>query len=260
MLLLRLLSKTKEEEIEEMPCRDFSSDDIVAICCDIARRDNIRVKEIPEKTKSRFKRSTSSSSEAAQKQGKSSIARRISLMNGIPSVFPGKSNQQKEADRRLSVDSSLSSMRDRQTVDSNDNIPGLRGRDIVAMAILVDQNGVPMKTYTEAEQIPCDEVDAADKIFLARVPVQNGNQSSDDKSNTSEDERNNIPLADILEDIDLKQRQKLMKKLDRILIRLHTTDLNTALSFLKVERYADVRKEIKTEILAFAGKELKLSL
>lgn len=238
-----------------MPCKDFTTEEIIEICCDIARRDNIRLQQLPGKTKNPFRRSASTV-QTSPKPPRSAIARRLSLVNGIPAAANEKSDLKDK--RRLSVDSSLQSMKVQQRADKSLNVPGLRGRDIVAMAILVNSDGVPMRTYTEHQNIPSEEVDAADKIFIARVPVQNDSQSSDADNNNIDKKGSHKLLAESLHDIDLKQTQKLTKRVDKILIRLHTTDLNTALSFLKVERYADVRNEIKTEMLAFASKELKL--
>ena len=242
-------------DIKRMPCRDFTCDDIVTICCDIIRRDNIRVKQpqLPAKKKSIFSRSSSSTSDV------SALARRLSVANGIPSVYEGVSGEPKE-NRKLSVDSSVQRMKmlnnknSKSLLDPNQNVPGLHGRDIVTMAILVNDNGAPIRAYTEADAIPSEEVDAADRIFLARVPsVKNDNSNI-----INEHGEETVLLSEILSNMDQKQNTKLLKRLDKILMRLHTTDLNTALSFLKVERYADVRKELKEEILTFACKDLKL--
>merc|ERR1712226_1490172 len=68
-------------------------------------------------------------------------------------------------------------------------------------------------------------------------------------------------LADILsEDIEVEKANKLKKRMERVLIKLYTTDLETALSFLKVERYAKVHRDILRELLIFVEKDMKMSV
>ena len=238
-----------------MPCRDFTADDIIAICCDIAKRDGIVVQQARKKS-GFFRRSSSSTSTTSDS---SALGRRLSYQNGIPcadNTGNGKNVQQ----RKYSMDQS--SRKPRNPFEPN--VAGLKGRDVVAMAILMNEDGNPIRTYTETQKIPSEEVDAANHILLSRVPVSaaSANQtvpSEYNNNNNNDNKGNGKPLADILDDLDAKQAAKLLKRLERILIKLHTTDLNTALCFLKIERYSDVRLEAKEEMLSFAVKELKLT-
>ena len=97
---------------------------------------------------------------------------------------------------------------------------------------------------------------------MSHVPVATAQSSEflspNHNNNKNNDERS--PLADLLNDMSDKQSIKLMRRMERVLIKLHTTDVNTALSFLKVDRYKDVRSEAKNELLTFAVKELKVNL
>ena len=242
-----------------MPCKDFTTDDIVSICSEIARSDNIVV-QLPSKRINIFRRS-SSNYETEPAPRKSSIARKLSLVNGIPCdggkiLTPELPSIER---RKLSVDSCLNRMKERPIQEKrNASVPGLRGRDIVAVAILVDSNGIPIRTYTEDQDIPSDEVESADHIFLSRIPMMNSRKQSSQVVAAESNE--NIKLLEhVLAELDENKRQKIMKRLDRILIKLHTTDLNTAVSFLKTDRFANVRKEIKQELLLFVTKELKMT-
>jgi len=244
-------NKNSSKSNSEMPCRDFTPEDIVTICCDIARRDNIGVQVPNKKSGGGFFRRISnangnqnnSSSSNVDSEGSPRSAQ-LSCQYGIPST-----------------DANDNTMAIPQRNPVASNITGLKGRDVVAMAILVDDNGNPIRTYTETQKIPSNVVDSANKIFMSRVPVatacSNELLSVNKKSNSNS---RYTPLADLLEDMPVKQSTKLLKRMERILIKLHTTDLNTALSFLKVERYKDVRSEAKNELLSFAIKELKVTL
>ena len=228
-----------------MPCRDFLPEDIITICCDIARRDNILAQQRTKKPSGIFQRlgSSSNDEEAPKPPRTSKLARGLSFSNGIPYIDNTMSEPESPSCRK--VDS-----------NANNDVPGLKGRDIVAMAILVNKDGSPIKTYTEAQHIPSDEVDAANNIFLSRVPMASPRQHIPENNNIGDYK----PLADFLEQMEPKHSIKLLKRLERILMKLHTTDVNTAISFLKVDRYRDVRQETKDELISFARKELKLTL
>jgi len=235
-----------------MPCRDFTAEDIVTICSDIAKRDNIRVQLNQKKSSGFFRRSSSTLSTSSET---SALARRMSIQNGIPCVDPNA----RSVSRKSSVEVSPT-QRKAPRNPFEPKVAGLKGRDVVAMAILVNDEGLPIRTYTETQQIPSDEVDAADHIFLSRVPVSTARLSPELNNNNMNSKDNYTALADLLEDLDNKQSTKLLRRLERILIKLHTTDLNTALSFLKIERYEEVRREAKEELLTFAVKEMKVTL
>ena len=70
-----------------------------------------------------------------------------------------------------------------------------------------------------------------------------------------------IPLEDILlNDMSLKERNKLMKRIPPILKELRTNDMATARSFLGLERYSEVRKKIVNELNEFATADLKMEV
>lgn len=243
-----------------MPCRDFTADDIITICCDIAKRDGIVVQQAQKKTG--FFRRSSSSTSTTQMTESSALVRRMSCQNGIPNA----DNPDTVVNLQQRKFSTAEQQKSRKSPPRNpyeQSVAGLEGRDVVAMAILMDEDGNPIRTYTETQKIPSEEVDAADHILLSRVPVSTTSPNHKYPQNNNNNNNNMVngkPLADLLEDLDAKQQAKLLKRLDRILIKLHTTDLNTALSFLKVERYSAVRHEAKEELLSFAVKELKVTL
>jgi len=68
-------------------------------------------------------------------------------------------------------------------------------------------------------------------------------------------------LEDILlNDLSVKERNKLMKRIPPILKELRTTDIDTARSFLRLERYADVRNKIVAQLNEFANVDLKMDI
>lgn len=256
----RKRSRSSNSENNKMPCKDFSPKDIVCICSEIARSDNIQVQDARKKS---FFRRSSSELDVPSLERKSSIARKLSLVNGIPTCDASAKTRIPESPtidkftRKFSVDSNLDKLD--KTNKRKETIPGLRGRDVVAVAILVNDKGLPIKTYTENQDIPGEEIEAANHIFMSRVPVQRNHPQSDKTNNNNSTSNANIQaLANVLTNLDNNKQEKMMKKLDKTLAKLHTTDLTTALSFLKVDRYADVRREIKAELLLFVTKDLKM--
>ena len=174
-------------------------------------------------------------------------------------VSPILQNRRKSIDpprKRMEVISDDKIIRDTDKTEPP-NIPGLRGRDVVAIAILVDDQGVPMKTYTEHQDIPSDEYDAAKQVYISRVPCADPVPKR--RESTTSHRLNVKPLSTVLsEDLDTEKAKKLSKRMSKVLNKLHTTDLDTALALLKVERFLRVRKEIKEELLIFAEKDLKM--
>ena len=72
---------------------------------------------------------------------------------------------------------------------------------------------------------------------------------------------NTTSLEDILlNDIGVKERNKLMKRIPPILKELKTNDLDTARSFLGLQRYSELRKKLIIELNEFAEKDLKMEV
>jgi len=68
-------------------------------------------------------------------------------------------------------------------------------------------------------------------------------------------------LEDILlNDMSLKERNKLMKRIPPIIKELRTNDMDTARSFLGLERFSDVRRRIVMELKEFATVDLKMEV
>ena len=68
-------------------------------------------------------------------------------------------------------------------------------------------------------------------------------------------------LEDILlNDLNIKGRDALMKRMSNILPALKTTDLDTAKSFLRLDRYSTVRENIVTQLNEFVSKDLKMTI
>ena len=215
-----------------MARKGFSNEDIMEICVDVARSESIYVVvNNDEEANKHIKSKKKSSISQKLKDIKGGFTRKNSsklLQNGQK----GDSTQPPEA------------------------VPGLHGRDIVAVAILVGEDGAPIKSYTENDDIPSEEIEAAENVILTRVPV-NAPQSKDDIVKENKDP-NVKSVVDILNgELDANDRKRLIKRMEKILIRLHTTDLSTARSFLQTDRYTNVRKSIKTDLLSFITKDMK---
>lgn len=238
-----------------MPCKDFSDDDVVCICSQIALDENIIV-QLPTPKRSIFRRPSDTEQQPVQR--KSSIARKLSLVNGIPCDSSGKeqSPESPRLDRRNSEPTIYNQIKMKHEYNTQ-NIPGLRGRDIVAVAILVNRDGAPLRTYTEHQDIPEEEIEKAEQIFLSRVPVPNKNDKSQILNKV--DQGKIKALHEVLDGLETSKKEKLFRKMERVLLKLHTCDLNTALSFLKNERYNAVKREIKSEMISFVTKDLKMT-
>ena len=87
-----------------------------------------------------------------------------------------------------------------------------------------------------------------------RVPVK-------DESDDGKPHIDSQPLIDMLtQQLDEEAKAKLVKKVEKLLVKLHTADLSTARSFLKQDKYSSVRKSIRSELIAFLSKDLKLNV
>jgi len=233
-----------------MPSKEFSTDDIIRICSEIAKDENIIV-QLPNR-KGFFRRS---SDVEPPSQRKSSIARKLSLVNGIPCENGNKevNPESPGINRKISLGNKLSNRH-----VNKENVPGLKGRNIVAVAILVDDHGVPTKTYTEHDDIPGEEIENAGQIFLSRIPIPFEKEKLR-KCSSSSGTENTKALVAVLNDLDEPKRLKLMRKLEKSLSKLYTYDLNTAISFLKTDRYLEVRHEIQAELMLFVNSSLKMT-
>ena len=132
-----------------------------------------------------------------------------------------------------------------------EDVPGLQGREIVAVAIIVDKKGSPLKTYTEHEDIPKEEIENAGHIYLSRVPIPKQTPNLDNFDDYQS-------LAQLFDELDGNKYIRLCQTMDSALSVLHTSDLRTAISFLKIERYKERREEVKKTLMEFVIRELRL--
>lgn len=238
-----------------MACRDFTVNDVITLCSDIAENEGIML-QIPEKKKDKLWRTLSGdlseilSSKTAKlnvtgTSGSKSACSSPVMPRGRTFGFPNASKAKKQ---------------DTKT------IPGLQGRDIMTITIVVNDSGAPVKTYTEDENIPIEEYDTAKNVFVSRVPMSYKGPTTSSNNNLDlqtfdETEQLNVKLLShfLQEDIDVEKAKKLKKRMSKVLIKLHTTDLSTAKAFLNAKRFANVRSEIKAELLTFVDKDLKMT-
>ena len=220
-----------------MPGQEFSKDDVLVICIELAKQANVFIKAPSSRNNSIDIHGGSSAdlchSSGAQKKGKFYIRK----------AFSGKKNSHP---KRKIPDSTKGEDKKQESV------PGLNERDIVAIAILVDEKGTPKKTYTEVQSIPEDEIENSSNVFLSRVPV-----ASKEMEEPASSSNNCIPVSSALNHIDNAKKDRLFKKMSKHLYKLHTGDRNTALSFLKTAMYENIITEIKVELIYFLEKDFK---
>ena len=77
----------------------------------------------------------------------------------------------------------------------------------------------------------------------------------------------NISQADVktledilLNDLNIKGRDGLMKRMSNILRPLKTTDLDTAKSFIELPRYSHVRQNVIQQLDEYVAKDLKMTI
>ena len=239
-----------------MPYTGFTVNEIIKICCDIASIEGIMVQQPRVVKRSVLRRFNKDINNLSVK------VRRSCSLNSDVDWTGNRSNSIRQCMHKSESSPSIAIDTDDNTADKEEmakkNIPGLRGRDVVAIAILVDKKGTPIKTYTEHEPIPSDEYEAATQVFMSRVPFPESDPKNKETTPTSD--VNAKALVDVLTDeMDVVKANSLKKRMSHVLIKLHTTDLSTALSFLKLDRFAHVREEIKSELLTFVKKDLKMT-
>jgi len=132
-------------------------------------------------------------------------------------------------------------------VQNTEAIAGLHNRDIASVSINI--NGGAPATEEEA-----GEGSESSGVIQFRVPVKE--EADDGKVHIDTQ-----PLVDMLtNELDDETKGKLVKKVEKLLIKLHTTDISTARSFIKQEKYSNVRKSVRSELLTFLGKDMKLNI
>ena len=76
-----------------------------------------------------------------------------------------------------------------------------------------------------------------------------------------DDGLNRRNLWDVLErDLSVDKANKLKKRMYGTLMKFHTTDLATLFTFIKLNRYAHVRDELKQLLCTFVEKDLKMKV
>lgn len=225
MPFLRLKSDIKDH----VGKNGFTYDEILSICREVAQTDKIfvQVRGANERTFEINVAEPSKHDENRQRAQKYSIPYSVRIPRGKDRPINRHNNNQYE------------------------NVPGLQGREIVAVAIIVDEKGSPLKTYTEHEDIPKGEIENAGHIYLSRVPIPKQTQTL----NNFDDYQS---LAQLLDKLDGNKYIRLCQTMDDALSVLHTSDLRTAISFLKTERYKDRREEVKKALMEFVVRELRL--
>ena len=258
--------KSVVSNADVMPSRELTVNDVLTICSTIADREDITV-QTPTRKPSLFRRFSEDLTKLTikSKPGTSANNSDSDPDQTSPVVQSGRRRSSAKQSSRMEMVTDNKVVKDTTEKPNKENIPGLGGRDVVAIAILVDNQGVPMKTYTEHEDIPSEEYDAANQVYISRVPFR----EDEDKKYAKKSPRTSVSsggsnvkrLSDILaEDIDVEKANKLKKRMRKVLIKLHTADLRTAQSFLKLDRFDSVRKEIKRELINFVEKDMKVNI
>lgn len=247
-----------------MPSREFTVNEVITICSTIADREDIVV-QVPTRKPSLFRRFSEDLTKLTLKSKPSTSGNNSdSDPEQTSPVVGNRRSSTKAANNRMEMVTDSKVVKDTEK-PNKENIPGLGGRDVVAIAILVDNQGVPMKTYTEHEDIPSEEYDAANQVYISRVPFREDEETKyarkSPRPSISGSGANTKKLSDVLaEDIDVDKANKLKKRMGKVLIKLHTTDLRTAQSFLKLERFDNVRREITRELVNFVQKDMKMNI
>lgn len=64
----------------------------------------------------------------------------------------------------------------------------------------------------------------------------------------------------LLNELNVKGRDRLMQRMSTLMRSLKTTDIATAQTFIHLERYADVRSNIVQQLHEFVAKDLKMTV
>lgn len=146
-------------------------------------------------------------------------------------------------------------------MSKNDPLPSL-----VTMAILVGEDGKAVTALSEGGLVKDDDLQNVEGAFVCRIPQMNTDKSLTNnnvdktctKTHAGEDVKS---LGDVLlNHLNVQEKDKLMKRMPAVLRGLKTNDYSTARSFIKSDRFADVRKAIKSELEVFVTKDLKMNL
>lgn len=98
----------------------------------------------------------------------------------------------------------------------------------------------------------------ARKYSIINLPPQRKKSSSAAGST----ELQNVKTLEyiLLNELNIKGRDKLMDRMSDLMRSLKTTDLPTARSFLKLERYGEIRKNIILQLNEYVAKDLKMTI
>ena len=121
--------------------------------------------------------------------------------------------------------------------------------------------------FTDVRQL-CASIAAKDEILVVVVksrkyssismPLQRKKSTA---SGPNVADINVKTLEDILlNDLNIKGRDALMKRMSNVLPALKTTDLDTAKSFLQLNRYLKVRQDIIKQLNEFVSTDLKMTI
>ena len=251
----------------------LTADDIVRICKVIARKDKLNVL-LPYNDK----RGKMIASPRLQRPPSSPST----LRNRVFSRFRRRNESESGSDCDK-INSTVDIKCD--TAPNYDDVQGLGDMTIVSVAILVDEHGKTIKTYTEFDDIPVETADSAHRIFLSRMPTKNshlsnhlsppssrelerrtskemnGTSSSGSTENGEEPYVNTTePLVEILDRLSQDKRKKLLKKMRHLLPNLHTTDIKTAIALLDTPRFSKTRSQFKSELIAFMASDMRMGI
>ena len=125
----------------------------------------------------------------------------------------------------------------------------------MGIAILLDKNDKRFATYTENDDIPVGEVQAAGRVYLCRVPVP------DEKANEKVIHgRYSQPLHEILEAMTSPERRMFYESMIHVLPYLHTQDVKTALAIIDTDSFEETRKILKREMIVYLATNMNIFL
>ena len=233
----------------------LSYDDVIRLCKAISRKDKLKV-TFSTDTKRRSRAGSTLSNNGDESSSKSLkhklLGRLRSKSTASDNAVIAENNENSGAPTDFDAVQGL----------SND-------MELMSVAILVDENGKTIKTYTEFDDIPAEEAEGASRIFMSRVPRKGTlkeNEPLPEVANTGNQHRGSDAdvgtewqaLEDVLDELSIEKRKKLFKKMRPLLPLLHTTDIRTALSMLDTPRFSKTRDQFKNSLTTFVTVELKM--
>lgn len=147
-------------------------------------------------------------------------------------------------------------------------VQGLGDRSVVLVALVVDEYGKQVQTFTEFDEMAPETIDRTCDVLFARMPTRLPSLQAA-RSHTRDCEcgdgyavkaSETAFVADILQGLPWEKRKILHKEMQPLLPRLHTQDIQTALAIVDTPPISEARRQIKRNLIAFLAKELRLGV